>query len=83
MFGCREICKINTALFLKHPVSSKFEKNKKFFRSKINLKWKIWNLYTLCSKDLKRAPLPDIFFCVKNMTEIKYPADVINSIMQT
>ena len=37
----------------------------------------IWNVYTLCCKDLKRAPLPDIFFCVKNMTKIKYHADVI------
>ena len=39
----------------------------------------IWNVYTLCCKDLERAPLPDIFFCVKNMTKMKYHTDVIVS----
>ena len=31
----------------------------------------------------KRAPLPDIFFCVKNMPKMKYHTDVIHSITQT
>ena len=50
---------------------------------KLELSLAIWNIYTLCCKDLKRAPLPDIFFCVKNMTKMKYHADVIHSITQT
>ena len=40
----------------------------------------IWNVYTLCCKDLKRAPLPDILFCAKNRTKIKYHTDVIHSL---
>ena len=43
----------------------------------------IWIVYTLCCIDLKRAPLTDIFFGVKNMTKMKYHADVIHSITQT
>ena len=34
----------------------------------------IWNVYPLCI-----PPLRDIFFCVKNMTKMKYHADVIVS----
>ena len=33
----------------------------------------------MCSKDLKKAPLPYIFFCVKNITKIKYQTNVIVS----
>ena len=40
-------------------------------------------MHTLCCKDLKRATLPDTFFCVKNMTKMKNHADVIHSITQT
>ena len=62
---------------------SKFEKKQEIFLLQNKFELEIWNVYTLCSKDLKRAPLPDIFFCVKNMPKMKYHADVILSITQT
>ena len=46
-------------------------------------KWNISSENTWKFQILKRASLPDILFCVKNMPKTKYHADVILSITQT
>ena len=60
-----------------------WKKNKIFLLLQNYFEMEIWNIFSLCCRDLKRAPLPDTFFCVKNMTKMKYHADVIHSITQT
>ena len=52
--------------------------------SKLRLKLKLKIELSLAKLQiLKRAPLSDIFFCVKNMPKMKYHADVIHSITTT
>ena len=42
-----------------------------------------WNIYTLYCKYLKRAHLPDNYFCVLNLPQMKYHDCGIHSIKQT